>query len=51
MRHDVNNNNIGTALKWGAAVLDYPSRDIPINLVDTHSLIGGGAMALHLNGY
>ena len=50
-RHDVNNKNISTALKWGSAVLDYPSRGMPINLIDTHYLRGGGAMALHLNGY
>ena len=50
-RHDVNNNNISTYLKWGAAVLNYPSRGMPIDLIDTHSLRGGGAMALHLNGY
>ena len=37
-RHDFNNNNISTYLKWGAAVLNYPSRGMPIDLIDTHSL-------------
>ena len=32
-------------------MLDYPFRAMPINLIDAHSLRGGGAMALHLNGY
>ena len=50
-RHNVNNNNISTALKWGAAVFDYPSRGMPIDMINTHSLRGGGAMALHLNSY
>ena len=50
-RHDVNNNNISTYLKWGAAVLNYPSRGISINPINTYYLRGVGAMTLHLNGY
>ena len=39
-------------LKAAATALEYPStRGIPIDWVDTHSLRGGGANALSLNGY
>ena len=51
-RRDVTDNNIRSALKAAAAELEYPStRGIPIDRVDTHSLRGGGANALSLNGY
>ena len=39
------------ALKMAAEELDYPSRNIEIWQVDTHSLRAGGANALALNGY
>jgi hypothetical protein len=39
-------------LKSAATTLNYPEEnDIPIELVDTHSLRGGGANALSLAGY
>ena len=50
-RKDVTDNNIRSALKSAATELEYPStRGIPIDRVDTHSLRGGGANALSLNG-
>ncbi len=42
---------IRAALKLAAFALRYPSRGIPIDRVDTHSLRSGGANALALNGY
>ena len=51
-RHDVTDNDIRREIKVCAIALDYESRRaIPISRIDTHSLRGGGAMALHLNGY
>ena len=51
-RKDVTDNDIRRALKEAATVLEYPeTRGIPIDRVDTHSLRGGGANALSLNGY
>ena len=51
-RHDVTDNNTQREIKICAVALDYETqRAIPINRIDTHSLRGGGAMALHLNGY
>ena len=51
-RHDVTDNDVRQAIKVGAVALDYHTRrGIPIDRIDTHSLRGGGAMALHLNGY
>ena len=44
--------HVSAGLKSAAAALDYPTtRGIPIDRVDTHSLRGGGANALHLAGY
>ena len=52
MRRDVRDTDIWEGLKWAAADLKYPTtRGIPIDRVDTHSLRGGGANALHLAGY
>jgi hypothetical protein len=42
---------IRATLKLAAFALEYPSRGIPIDRVDTHSLRSGGANALALNGY
>jgi hypothetical protein len=51
-RGDVTDKDISRSLKAAAQALDYPaSRGIPIQRVDTHSLRGGGANALSLNGY
>ena len=44
--------DISTGLKAAATTLNYPEeKGIPIELVDTHSLRGGGANALWLAGY
>ena len=51
-RRDVNDEDIRGAIKSAATALKYPEqRGIGINQVDTHSLRGGGANALHLAGY
>lgn len=50
-RNDVRDKHVSEALKFAAELLDYPSRGIPIERVDTHSLRIGGACALALNGY
>ena len=52
VRHDITDQNIRNNLKWAAKELDYPaSKGILIDHIDTHSLRGGGANALHLNEY
>lgn len=49
---DVTDRDISMGLKSAATTLNYPEeKDIPIELVDTHSLRGGGANALSLAGY
>jgi hypothetical protein len=51
-RGDVTNEDVSTALKAAATILDYPmAKGIPINSIDTHSLQSGGANALSLVGY
>ena len=51
-RRHVTDNDIRRGLKWAGQELDYPeTRGIPIERIDTHSLRGGGANALSLNGY
>ena len=51
-RCDATDKDISVALKCAARELDYPAtRGIPIERIDTHSLRGGGANALSLNGY
>lgn len=50
-RGDVTDSNIRFAVKFAAKALDYPSRGIPIERIDTHSLRSGGACALSLAGY
>jgi len=51
-RKDLTDEDIRAGLKWAAAELNYPvRRGIPVERVDTHSLRGGGANALHLAGY
>ena len=42
---------ISYAVKYAAAGLKYPSREIPLSRVDTHSMRVGGACALSLAGY
>ena len=50
--HDVTDQNIRDNLKWAAKELDYlASKGIPVDCIDTHSLQGGGANTLNLNGY
>jgi hypothetical protein len=49
---DVSNEDVSSALKAVATVLDCPSaKGIPINRIDTHSLQSGGKNALSLAGY
>ena len=51
-RKDVTNQNISDALKAAARSLDYELlKGISANDVDSHSLRGGGAQSLFLNGY
>jgi hypothetical protein len=51
-RHDVTDKDISRALKVAADTLDCPHTwGVPLARVDTHSLRGGGANALSLNGY
>jgi hypothetical protein len=51
-RQDVTDKDMSRALKVAATVLDYPhTRGVPVARVDTHSLRGGGANALSLQGY
>ena len=51
-RHDISDKDISVGLKAAATTLNYPvEKGIPIELVDTHSLRGGGANALSLAGY
>ena len=47
---EVTDNMIRFAIKHAAAALDYPSRGIKIERVDTHSLRSGGACALSKAG-
>ena len=51
-RRDLTDNDIRKEIKVCAIALDYKTRrGIPVTRIDTHSLRGGGAMALHLSGY
>lgn len=51
-RKDLTDEDVRAGLKWAASYLDYPGeKNISIDRVDTHSLRGGGANALHLAGY
>ena len=51
-RMDVTDRDMSKALKVAALERKYPEeKGIPIKHVDTHSLRGGGANALSLNGY
>jgi hypothetical protein len=48
----VDDRAVSSAVKEAATTLGYPeNKSIPIQRVDTHSLWGGGANALSLNGY
>ena len=52
VRVDVADKDISRGIKLAAQTLYYPTtRGIPIQRLDTHSLRGGGANALSLNGY
>ena len=51
-KYDVIGKDVSKALKLAATRLEYPEkRGIPIKLIDTHSLLCGGANALALSGY
>ena len=51
-RKDINAENMSAALKFETTALNYPYlKGIPMDRVDTHSLISGGANALSLAGY
>ena len=47
-KHNLKDTDIRTGLKYAAGECNYPSRGIPIERIDTHSLCGGGANALSL---
>ena len=48
---DVTDRDISFAVKFAAAMLDYPERGIPVERVDTNSLRAGGACTLKLAEY
>ena len=51
-RKYLNAENMSAALKFATTALNYPSlKGIPIDRVDTHSLISGRSNALSLAGY
>ena len=50
-RAGVTDRDISFAVKFAAAMLDYPKRGIPVDRVDTHSLRAGGACVMKLAGY
>jgi len=51
-RHNVTDKDISLALKAGATSLNYPEeKGIPVDKVDMHSLLGGGANPLSLASY
>ena len=51
-RNDVTADNISEALKFAATALDYPHlKGIPVERMETHSLISGGSDSLLLAGY
>ena len=51
-RKYLNADNMSAALKFATTALNYPSlKGIPIDRVDTYSLISGGANELSLAGY
>ena len=51
-RKDLNADNMSAALIFATTALNYPYlKVIPIDIVDTHSLISGGSNALSLAGY
>ena len=50
-RADVTDSNISYAVKYAAKMKSYPSRGIPLERVDTHSLRSGGACALKRAGF
>ena len=51
-RKYLNAENMSAALKFATPALNYPSLiGIPIDRVDTHSLIYGGSNSLSLAGY
>ena len=50
-KYHLTDKDVRENLKMAAKELDYPSRNIEIDQIDTHSLRAGGANALALNGY
>jgi hypothetical protein len=51
-RVDVTSDHISLALKLAATALEYPIlKGIPIEWINTHSLLSGSANALALSGY
>ena len=51
-RKDLNADSMSAALKFATTALNYPSlKGVPIDRVETHSLILGGANELSLAGY
>ena len=51
VRGDVTDRDIRFHMKFAAAKLGYPSRNIPLDRIDTHSNRAGGACAMKLAGF
>ena len=50
-RGDVTDRDIIFHMKFAAAKLGYPTRNIPLDRIDTHSNQAGGAYAMKLSGF
>ena len=50
-RGDVTDKDMSLHMKFAAASLGYPARNIPLARIDTHSNRAGGACAMKLAGY
>jgi hypothetical protein len=46
----VSDHDIGIAVRWGATSDSLLTRSFTINLISSHSLRAGGAMAMKLSG-
>ena len=51
VRGDVTDRDISFHMKFAAAKLDYPIRNIPLDSIDAHSNQAGGACAMKLAGF
>ena len=50
-RGDVTDRDMSFNMKSAAEILGYPSRNIPLDRIDTHSNRAGGACAMKLEGF